>query len=347
MNRLDELVCPHVRALAPVSPPDRERGAVRLDANESPFNAPRNRYPDAGMAAFRAALSQAAGLRPECIAPAAGTGEAVDMLLRVFCRPGVDRVIGIEPTCGLYARRAAVHGVAYRGVPLGEGFGLSATALLSACDAATRLIFLCSPNNPTGNQLDRDEIERLLAAFDGIVVVDEAYIDYAPAPSVLPLLAGYRNLVVLRTFSKAWALAGVRVAMAYAAPEVVGYLERVRLPHSVAPAGQQAVVEQLRRRFDVDKWVNQTLDERGRLMLAVSELPYCERVYPSQANFFLCRLRQARQICDSLARQGIDVRDCTALPGCDDCLRISVGLPHENNALVSALRNYPFSSSQR
>lgn len=344
MKSLSELVRPNVLALAPrLSAKDGiEMGTVSvwLDANENPFNSPFNRYPYASRQTFRMALSGIEGVRPECIFPVSGTAEAVDAVLRVFCRPAVDNVVTIDPTCGIYADRAAVNDVECRRVPLDGSFGFSSVALLEACDARTKVIFLCSPNCPTGNLLDREEIERTLAAFDGIVVVDEAYADYACGPSVLPMLARHRNLVVLRTFSKAWAMASVRVGVALAAPEVVAFLERVGIPYNVGRLSQEALIEMFRRRFDVDKWIKQTLDERGKVMLAVSELPYCRQVFPSQANFFLCRMTEAGKVHTYLTEQGIAVRDCSEMTACGDCLRITIGLPHENNALISALRNY-------
>lgn len=348
MKSLSELVRPHLLALAPC-PSDRSAGAndipsVRLDANESPFNFPLNRYPDSAQRSLRAALSSVAGVRPECILPVGGAAEAVDALLRLLCRPATDNVVSIDPTCAIFAERAAINDVEYRRVPLDARFDITADALLEACDARTKVLFLCSPNSPTGNLLDRREVERVLAAFEGLVAVDEAYIDFAAGASVLPLLGQYRNLVVLRSFSKAWAMAGVRIGAALAAPEVVAWLERVVVPQGVSRPAEESLCEMLRRRFDVDKWVKQTLDERTKVMLAVSELPYCRQVFPSQANFFLFRADGASRVHAHLAAQGIAVRDCSALTACKDCLRVTIGLPHENNALISALRNYPTQS---
>ncbi|MCH5181627.1 MAG: aminotransferase class I/II-fold pyridoxal phosphate-dependent enzyme [Prevotellaceae bacterium] len=345
MKSLSEIVRPHLLALAPrpsgTTRTNGEQTAVRLDANESPFNAPLNRYPDSGQQALRTALSVVAGVRPECIFPVSGGAEAVDTVLRVFCRPAVDNVAAIDPTCEIYAARAAINDVEYRRVPLDVHFNFSADALLETCDERTKVVFLCSPNSPTGNLPDRREIERVLAAFGGIVVVDEAYIDFAGGASVLPMLTRYRNLVVLRSFSKAWAMAGVRIGAVLAAPEVAALLKSVAVPCNVGRPAEENLLEMFRRRFDIDKWIKQTLDERTKVMLAVSELPYCRQVFPSQANFFLCRVVDAGRVHAYLAGQGIAVRNCSELTACENCLRLTIGLPHENNALISALRNYP------
>ena len=335
------LVRPNIRSLAPYSSARDEYSGreahVFLDANESPYNAPVNRYPDPLQRELKAELSALKGVSPECIFLGNGSDEAIDLVYRVFCEPGRDNVVAPEPTYGMYRVCADINGVEYRSVPLGSGFVYSAEKLLQATDANTKVIFLCSPNNPTGNLLPRAEIEKTLAAFPGIVVVDEAYGDFAPEASLLPVLAERPRLILLSTFSKAWASAGIRLGIALAHPGIIACFNKVKYPYNVNVLTQRHALEMLRRRDEVAAWVARTLSERARMVDAIRSLSLCREVYPSEANFFLVRVSNARRIYDALVERGIIVRNRSSVALCENCLRISVGSPAENDELLAAL----------
>lgn len=345
MKDLNELLRPNIRALKPYSSArDEYNGAeasVFLDANENPYNTPHNRYPDPLQRNLKKMLAPLKQVRPDQIFLGNGSDEAIDLLFRAFCRPGVDNVVAIEPTYGMYQVCAEVNEVAYRKVLLGEGFCLQADALLAAADEHTKLLFLCSPNNPTGNNLDRKEIIRLLEAFPGLVVVDEAYADFSEAPSFLKELDRYPNLIVLQTFSKAWGCAAIRLGMAFASPTIIGVLNKIKYPYNVNLLTQEEAIRLLQRPYEVDRWVKTLLEERARLVAAFRELPVCVHLYPTDANFFLVQVTDAQRIYDYLVGQGIIVRNRTHVALCGNCLRITVGTRPENDQLLEALRAFP------
>lgn len=345
MKDLNHLVRPHLQALAQqaasrAEEAGDERTQVALDRNESPHNAPLNRYPDPRQAELRAALARAKGVSPECVFAGCGSSEAIDLVFRVFCQPGKDNVASVSPTCRLYASRAALNDVEYRSVPLGPRFRFKAADLLDACDSRTKVLFLCSPNTPDGRLLDREEIVKALESFDGMVVIDEAYGDFSGAKSFRFELARFRNLIVLQTLSAAWASAGIRLGMAFAAPAVIGYLDRMRLPYNVGTPARDCALEILKRRYDVEKWARRTVEERERVTAAFRLLPACVEVYPSDSNFFLARMKEADKICRYLREKGIAVSYCGDRERCEGCLRVSIGSPQENSALLGALRQY-------
>lgn len=338
-----ELIRPNIRTLAPYSSARDEyagkEASVFLDANESPYNAPVNRYPDPLQRELRAQLAQVKGVQPECIFLGNGSDEAIDLVFRVFCEPGRDNVVAPSPTYGMYAVCADINGVEYRSVPLGaEDFSFTAEALLAATDAHTKVVFLCSPNNPTGQLLPAAEVQEVLRRFHGIVVVDEAYGDFAPAASLRPQLAEHPRLIILNTFSKAWASAGIRLGIALAHPEIISTFNKVKYPYNVNVLTQQRGLEMLSRRAEVQDWTTRTLAERERVMAAVGALALCRRVYPSDANFFLARVSDAGRIYTTLVDRGIIVRNRSSISLCENCLRISIGTPEENDTLLSALR---------
>lgn len=336
------LVRPNIRALAPYSSArDEYAGAeahVFLDANESPYNAPFNRYPDPLQRELKEKIAAVKEIAAEKIFLGNGSDEAIDLIFRIFCTPGRDNVVAPEPTYGMYAVCADVNDVEYRTVPLTENYGFSADALLAATDANTKAIFLCSPNNPTGNLLPAAEIRKVLDGFGGIVVVDEAYGDFAPEASCRPLLTQYPRLIVLATFSKAWASAGIRLGMAFAHPALIAYFNKVKYPYNVNVLTQRQAMETLARQGEIEAWVQTTLDERARVMASFAELPLCEQVFPSDANFFLARVTHATAVYNALVGQGIIVRNRSRIALCRDCLRITIGTPEENNELLNALR---------
>ncbi len=344
MKDLKFLIRPNIQAMSDeenaVTARVAAKSAVWLDMNESPFNAPHNRYPDGKCSALREALSTQRGLRPECIFPAGGNEELVDLLIRLFCIPQKDNVIVLEPSCSIYERRAAVNDIECRRVRLHADFSLPVSDVLKVVNANTKLIFISNPNSPTGNLFKRDDLLRLADAFDGMLVVDEAYVDFARCESLRLEIPKHHNMIVLESFSASWACAALRVGVAYAIPAVIAYLERVAGTWRMSRPVQEMATEMLRRRFDVDKWVNNLLDERSRVMAAFRLLPFCEGVYPSDANFFLVRVKEPARLHAYLAENDIHVLNVEHLPLCEKCLRISVGTSHENMALLGALRRF-------
>ena len=344
MTPLEQLVRKNIWSLAPYSSARDEYSGkeahVFLDANENPYNAPYNRYPDPLQRELKAMLSKVKGVPVENIFLGNGSDEAIDLVFRIFCQPGRDNVVSIAPTYGMYQVCADINDVEYRQVLLEDNYQFKAADLLAATDEHTKAIWLCSPNNPTGNSLDRDEILKVIDQFGGIVVVDEAYIDFAQQLSLRQELPRHPNLIILQTMSKAWGSAAIRLGMAFASREIISLYNKVKYPYNVNLLTQQQAQEMLRDPFEVDKWVRTLLGERTRLMQAFQELPICEQVYKTDANFFLARMTDAQQIYDYLVDRGIIVRNRTRVHLCHNCLRITVGTRSENAELLSALRQY-------
>lgn len=311
-----------------------------LDANENPYNTPNNRYPDPLQKELKALIAPVKKVNPEQIFLGNGSDEAIDLLFRAFCRPEVDNVVAIHPTYGMYEVCADINDVEYRKVLLDEKFQFKAEDLLRASDENTKLIFLCSPNNPTGNNLDAKEIITLLQAFQGIVVIDEAYIDFSSQPSFIGILDEYPNLIILQTFSKAWGCAAIRLGMAFASPDIIGIFTKIKYPYNINLLTQQEALRMMQRHYEVQRWVSTLLEERARLMEAFARLSCCKKVFPTDANFFLTRVTHAKAIYDYLVDQGIIVRNRSNVTLCEDCLRITVGTRPENDTLLEALRNY-------
>ena len=315
-----------------------KQATVFLDANESPYNAPFNRYPDPLQTEVKAELAKIKSVRPSQLFLGNGSDEAIDLVFRVFCRPGVDNVVALEPTYGMYAVCAATNDVEYRRVLLREDFSFRAADVLQTTDANTKAIFLCSPNNPTGNLLPREEMDILLKEFPGIVVVDEAYGDFVPEASLRFALDQHPRLIVLATFSKAWASAGLRLGIAMASEEIIGYFNKVKYPYNVNILTQQQALEILKSKDLVADWINLILAERSKMVEALEALPDCPKVYPSDANFVLAKINKATALYNALVDRGIIVRNRSKVRLCNDCLRITIGTPAENEALLSALR---------
>ena len=344
MKPLKELVRPNIWSLKPYSSARDEysgfEATVFLDANENPFNPPYNRYPDPLQHELKEQLSVVKEVPAANIFLGNGSDEAIDLVFRVFCEPRVDNVVAISPTYGMYQVCAEINGVEYRTVSLDATYQFTADALLKACDAHTKVIFLCSPNNPTGNDLNRDEMVRLLNMFSGIVVIDEAYSDFSRQKPFRLELAQYPNLIVLNTFSKAWASAGIRLGMAYASTEIIALFNKVKYPYNVNLLTQQQALTVLRKRYDVDKWVASIMAERAHVMAAFADLSFCRQVYPTNANFFLARVDDADRVYNYLVRRGIIVRNRSRVALCDNCLRVTIGTQKENTQLMAALRQY-------
>lgn len=344
MKPLKELTRPNIWALKPYSSARDEysgkAASVFLDANENPYNTPNNRYPDPLQKELKALIAPVKKVNPEQIFLGNGSDEAIDLLFRAFCRPEVDNVVAIHPTYGMYEVCADINDVEYRKVLLDGNFQFKAEDLLKASDENTKLMFLCSPNNPTGNNLDAKEIIALLQAFQGIVVIDEAYIDFSSQPSFIGILNEYPNLIILQTFSKAWGCAAIRLGMAFASPDIIGIFTKIKYPYNINLLTQQEALRMMQRHYEVQRWVSTLLEERARLMEAFARLSCCKKVFPTDANFFLTRVTHAKAIYDYLVDQGIIVRNRSNVTLCEDCLRITVGTRPENDTLLEALRNY-------
>ena len=344
MKPLEQLVRKNIWSLAPYSSARDEYSGkeahVFLDANENPYNGPYNRYPDPLQRELKQQLQKVKGVPEDMIFLGNGSDEAIDLAYRVFCNPGRDNVVAIEPTYGMYKVCADINDVEYRPVLLDDGFEMHADRLLAACDERTKLIWICSPNNPTGNSLNRDEIVKVIEAFQGIVIVDEAYIDFAQQQSLRTELVRHENLVILQTMSKAWASAAIRMGMAFASREIISIYNKVKYPYNVNLLTQQQAMEILKDPYEVDNWVKILMEERQRLMQAFQELPLCEQVFRTDANFFLTRVTDAQRIYDYLVDRGIIVRNRSRVQLCHNCLRITIGTRTENAELLAALRQF-------
>ena len=344
MKELKELVRPNIWSLAPYSSARNEYAGhtahVFLDANENPYNKPYNRYPDPLQVKLKQGISKLKGVKPDEIFLGNGSDEAIDLCYRVFCEPKVDNVVAIEPTYGMYKVCADINEIEYRPVLLDDEFHLSADMLLAACDDHTKLIWICSPNNPSGNSMDRNEVVKVLNDFDGIVVVDEAYSDFSKVKTFRSELNKYPNIIVLNTFSKAWGCAAIRLGMAFAQKEIIDIFNKVKYPYNVNALTQDKALELISDYQDVQDWIRLILMERGHMMKAFLDLPICNKVYPTDANFFLAKMTDAQAIYDYLVDKGIIVRNRTRVQLCNNCLRITIGSRNENAELIGALRQY-------
>ena len=344
MKSLQDLTRKNIWNLAPYSSARNEyagrEARVFLDANENPYNAPYNRYPDPLQLELKEAIAKVKGVPAQCIFLGNGSDEAIDLPYRCFCEPGVDNVVAIEPTYGMYKVCADINNVEYRTVLLDEHFQVTADALLAATDAHTKIIWLCTPNNPTGNCLVREEVIKVIEQFDGLVIVDEAYSDFASQKTLRSELAKYPNLIVLNTMSKAWGCAAIRLGMAFASEGIIDIFNKVKYPYNVNLLTQQQALKALQDPFEIDGWVKILKEERGRVMQAFSILPICEKIYPTDANFFLAKMTDATGIYNYLVDQGIIVRNRNRVQLCQNCLRITIGTKTENSELIAALRQY-------
>lgn len=344
MISLEKLVRKNIWSLAPYSSARDEYSGkeahVFLDANENPYNEPYNRYPDPLQRELKSALRKVKGVPEENIFLGNGSDEAIDLAYRVFCNPGRDNVVALAPSYGMYQVCADINDVEYRSVMLDDNFDFQADKLLEACDANTKIIWMCSPNNPTGNSLNRDEMLKVIESFEGIVIVDEAYIDFSQQKSLRQELPSHPNLIILQTMSKAWGSAAIRLGMAFASKEIIAIYNKVKYPYNVNQLTQQQALEMLKDPYEVDKWVKILLSERSRLMQSFLELPTCEQVYKTDANFFLAKMTDAVAIYNYLVDKGIIVRNRHKVQLCQNCLRITIGTRSENNELLSALRQY-------
>ena len=340
---LQNLVRKNILNLKPYSSARDEfkgEASVYLDANENPYNNNVNRYPDPLQWEVKEKISQIKGIAKEKIMLGNGSDEPIDLVFRIFCEPGIDNVVAIDPTYGMYQVAADINNVEYRKVLLDNNFDFNSDNLLQQTDENSKAIFLCSPNNPTGNSLNRNEILKTIENFEGIVVVDEAYIDFSSQVSFLKNLEQYPNLIVLQTFSKAWASAGIRLGMAFASEEIICLFNKVKYPYNVNKLTQNYALNLLSNYQDIKDKVAAILEERAKLEQALINLPCVEKVYPTDSNFILVKVNDADKIYNELVNEGIIVRNRSKISLCMNCLRITVGTKEENNELISSLKNH-------
>lgn len=344
---LERLLRPNISSLVPYSSARSEYGKaaeVFLDANENNFGSAAggglNRYPDPLQNKLRREISKVFEIDENEIFIGNGSDEAIDLLLRIFCRPGKDEVITCPPTYGMYETAAAINDVLVSPVPLKSGFTLDSGGILRAIKPATRIIFICSPNNPTGNLMSRSDILAICRDSQCIVAVDEAYIDFADEKSLLSEIRRFPNLVVFRTLSKAFGCAGLRLGMAFANRQIISFFNAVKPPYNVGTATAELAIAALERRSEVHNWTQLIRRERDWIANALAHCRIVEAVYPSDANFLLVRFCDARKLYEFLLQKGIVVRDRSRLQGCENCLRISVGTPEENRRLIESIKEF-------
>ena len=344
---LNKLTRENIKKLTPYSSARDEfsgEAKVFLDANENSLGSPLmkwyNRYPDPYQHEVKESLSKVKGITQDHIFLGNGSDECIDLLYRCFCEPGKDNVIICPPTYGMYEVSANINNIEIRKSPLLDNFQLNLVHLENLVDASTKIIWLCSPNNPTGNSLDRPDIEMVLNNFSGLVVVDEAYINFAHQKTFIQELTEYPNLIVLQTFSKAWGLAALRLGMAFASSEIIAILNKVKPPYNINQATQEMAIKALEEVGQVNDMIRELVDMREALAEVLLQMPMVEQVFPSDANFLLVRFKGARNIYEYLLTQGIVVRDRSNVKLCDDCLRITIGTELENTILVDALADY-------
>lgn len=347
MFDLNSLLRDNIKRLVPYSSARDEfkgEASVFLDANENSYGSPLatdyNRYPDPLQWKVKYRLADIKGVPPQNIFLGNGSDEAIDVLFRAFCRPGIDNVVLCPPTYGMYEVSANINDVTIRKATLTEDFQLDLPAIEAAIDDNTKLIFICSPNNPTANAINRQDIEVVLNNFHGIVVVDEAYINFSKQKTLIQELTEYPNLVILQTLSKAWGLAALRVGMAFASEDIINVFNKVKPPYNINQASQELALEALNNIDQVNAWIRETVLERDKLEFALKALPIVEKVYPSDANFLLAKTTDAKGIYNHLIEKGIVVRDRSKVELCVGCLRITVGTPAENVELINTLQTF-------
>lgn len=355
---IEKLIRPSIYNLEPYSSARDEYNAaefqaaasVFLDANESPYANGYNRYPDPRQRALKQRIAELKGIAAENIFVGNGSDEAIDLLYRVFCEPALDNAVAITPSYGMYGVAAAMNNVEFREVPLTKDFALDTDALLAASDSHTKLMFICSPNNPTGNAFSFSELKPILNNFEGIVVVDEAYIDFTSDPSLISKLPEYPNLVILQTFSKAWGMAGLRVGLALASEEIIEIMSRVKYPYNISGLVQNVVLQSITAEHAKNKeaQVVQIKSERAMVANELEKTECIEKVYPSEANFILVKVKgSASEIYDKLLKAGVIVRNRSKLYGCANCLRLTIGTPEENELMIRVLQDRPYAALQK
>ncbi|MFK7949780.1 MAG: histidinol-phosphate transaminase [Saprospiraceae bacterium] len=338
---INNLVRNNIKNLAPYASARHEftgEASVFLDANENPFDTGFNRYPDPLQIAVKKEISNIKNVAIENIFLGNGSDEAIDLLMRIFCEPRIDEIMILPPTYGMYKVSASISDISIKTVNLTADFQPNMEAILAKATEKTKLLFLCSPNNPTGNSFDLDSMEHLVKHFNGIVVIDEAYIDFAAQESCIKWINKYPNLVILQTFSKAWGLAGIRLGMAFANTQIVNLLNKVKPPYNVNQLTQEIALKALQNQVQTQEYIKEILEERTVLKLELEKLEIVKKVYPTDANFILAEFENPRKVYDYLASKGVIIRDRSNVILCDDCLRITVGTKEENRVLMNNLK---------
>jgi len=313
---------------------------ILMDANENPFNTPLNRYPDPHQREVKKLIAGILKLDEESIFLGNGSDEAIDLLIRAFCEPGISNIISIDPSYGMYEVCANINNVKFHKVLLNSDFTINAKTLLQVTDSSSRIIFLCSPNNPTSNLLEYKSILKVVIDFPGLVVVDEAYIDFSSSKGMIDDIKNFNNLVVLRTFSKAWGMAGIRLGMAFADKQIISILDKIKYPYNVSSLSQDAIIQLLTHKNKHDEWIKTIISQREILRNQLSGLSFVIEIFPSDANFLLVKTNNPTAIYNYLKDNGIIVRDRSKVSLCEGCLRITIGSPKENAELINTLKNY-------
>ncbi len=341
---IEKLVRKNIRALKPYSSARDEFtgfAEIYLDANENPFPTAYNRYPDPLQRELKTAISSIKNIHPARIFLGNGSDEPIDLLIRSFCEPHSDAILITPPTYGMYKVSADINAVNVQEVPLTATFQLEVEKILNAIDHTTKLIFLCSPNNPSGNLLNTDDILKIVGTFNGIVVVDEAYIDFTDFPGFLQELNQYPNLVILQTLSKAWGLAGLRLGMCFASTEIIDVLNKIKYPYNINASTQTLVLAKLKDETEIKKNVALILQQRELLRKQLTTIQWVKNIFPSDANFLLVRVADAKGVYTGMMKKGIILRDRSQVVLCENCLRITVGTPEENQVLIENMKSLP------
>ncbi len=340
---INKLVRENIRNLKPYSSARdeyKDKEGVFLDANENPFNTSYNRYPDPLQVDLKKRIAGIKHIEVENIFLGNGSDEAIDLLIRIFCRPGLDNILSIDPSYGMYEVCASINDIEFRKVTLTQEYQLDLNQIMNAIDDQSKILFLCSPNNPTANSLNNNVIKIVLEKFKGIVVVDEAYIDFSGQASLLPLITEFNNLVILQTFSKAWGLAGIRLGMALSNRDIINYMNKVKYPYNVNVITQQKALEYLNEADKIEEWVSLVKNEREKLSKKLEKFDFVKQIFPSDANFLLVKVDDPLKLYNYLLGEKIIVRDRSKVHLCQGALRVTVGTPGENDLLMEALGKY-------
>ncbi len=343
MFDLEKIIRPNILSLVPYSSARSEYSdgnAVFLDANENPFNQPYNRYPDPLQKELKEKIAAIKGINPGRLFLGNGSDEAIDLLIRAFCEPGKDNIISMDPSYGMYDVCAEINGIQIYKVLLGEKFELNSRNVIRTVNERTKLIFLCSPNNPTSNSFDRQEVLNIINHFSGLIIIDEAYIDFAGHKGYLDVLDKHINLVLLQTFSKAWGMAGVRLGIALADDRIINILNKIKYPYNISVLTQKIALEMLENTDQKDLWVERILEQRRFMAQSVDQLSFVLNIYPSDANFLLVKVKDPDNLYKYLVDNKIIVRNRSRLSLCEGCLRITIGSKTENIQLLKSLQDY-------
>lgn len=339
---IDALIRPNIVALKPYSSARHEftgHGEIFLDANENPYDTDVNRYPDPLQQELKQVISELKNIPVDQIFLGNGSDEAIDLILRIFCNPGQDEIMVLPPTYGMYQVSADIADVKVKKVRLTEDFQPDLESIRQSMGENTKVLFLCSPNNPSGNLIGIEKVKQILGFFKGIVVIDEAYIDFCPESTTIPMIGLYDRLIVLQTLSKAWGMAAIRLGMAFSSADIISYFNKVKAPYNINILTQRFALDRLNKRQAMRDQTSEILNEKHKLMTLLPSIPCVQKVYPSDANFLLIKVTQADRIYEALVVEGIVVRNRSKEPGCENALRITIGKPKENDLLIQTLNS--------